>query len=429
MRRPSVVVLTLLIVAVSPLAAQRHPPVRPLGPVTQVSPPDLLGSVSIVRTLPGGRVLVSDITRRQVLLLDAEFHKVKSVVDSANGAGTFWSGPMSGLLPFKRDSSLVVDPRTYTMLVIDANGDVARVMAIPSVRDAPFMVGGPFGTPGYDARGRIVFRGAPAEAARSAGDGPRASTTVARPIFADSAPILRIDLATRNRELLTYVKIPQVLGSSTFDTADRLDGTTLIVNPLPTIDDWAMMPDGRIAVVRGKDYHVDWLELDGRWTSTGKIPYTWERLDDDAKQRVVDSVTTERERLLEAGRRKREADSLADTKSSNVTYSRNPDVPAARQQFRVVRLTQLVVPAKQLPDYRPAFGQGAVRADDDGNLWVRTTTASDAGHIYDVINGQGVLVDRVKLPFGRVISGFGKGVVYMGVLGGKGARLEMARFK
>ena len=32
------------------------------------------------------------------------------------------------------------------------------------------------------------------------------------------------------------------------------------------------------------------------------------------------------------------------------------------------------------------------------------------GAIYDVINGKGELVDRVKLPFGRVISGFGKGV-------------------
>lgn len=421
--------LAVMIVTVSPLAAQRQPPVRPLGPVTKVSPPDLLGSVSVVRPLPGGRVLVSDITRRQVVLLDADFHKVKTVVDSATGAGTFFSGPMSGLLPFKGDSSLVVDPRTLTMLVIDANGDVARVMVVPSVRDAPNLVGGPFGSPGYDARGRIVFRGAPGNAARPVGDPARVNTTVARPIKADSAPVLRIDLATRNREILCYIKIPEVLGSSTIDNSDRLVGTSLIVNPLPTVDDWALMPDGRVAVVRGRDYHIDWLELDGRWTSTAKIPYTWERLDEDAKQRVVDSVTTALERSREDGRRKHEADSLANSKASNVTFSRNPDVPAARRQFDVLRLTLLVVPAKQLPDYRPAFGQGAVRADADGNLWVRTTTASDAGPIYDVINAQGVLVDRVKLPFGRVISGFGKGVVYMGVLDGKGARLEIARFK
>jgi hypothetical protein len=219
------------------------------------------------------------------------------------------------------------------------------------------------------------------------------------------------------------------LASNTIDNADRLTGTTLIVNPLPTVDDWALMPDGRVAVVRGRDYHIDWLALDDRWTSTGKIPYTWERLDDDAKQRLVDSVTSERERSREAERRKQEADSVARSKSSNVTYSRNPDVPAARQQFDVVRLTLLTVPARELPDYRPAFGQGAVRADADGNLWVRTTTVSDAGSIYDVIDSKGVLIDRVKLPYGRVISGFGRGVVYMGVLDDKGARLEMARVR
>ena len=47
----------------------------------------------------------------------------------------------------------------------------------------------------------------------------------------------------------------------------------------------------------------------------------------------------------------------------------------------------------------------------------------------DVIDGKGDLVDRVKLPFGRVISGFGHGVVYLGVQDEKGARLEMARIK
>jgi hypothetical protein len=82
-----------------------------------------------------------------------------------------------------------------------------------------------------------------------------------------------------------------------------------------------------------------------------------------------------------------------------------------------------------LQDYRPAFGQNSVRSDAEGNLWVRTTTPSDKGAIYDVVNGKGQLVDRVRLPFGRVISGFGPGVVYMGVLDVVGARLEMARIR
>jgi hypothetical protein len=38
-------------------------------------------------------------------------------------------------------------------------------------------------------------------------------------------------------------------------------------------------------------------------------------------------------------------------------------------------------------------------------------------------------VDRVQVPFGRVITGFSEDVVYMGVLDEKGARLERARVR
>jgi hypothetical protein len=54
----------------------------------------------------------------------------------------------------------------------------------------------------------------------------------------------------------------------------------------------------------------------------------------------------------------------------------------------------------------------------------------NGGSVYDVINGKGELIDRVQVPAGRVIAGFGKGgVVYMGVKEGTGVRLEQARRK
>jgi len=46
-----------------------------------------------------------------------------------------------------------------------------------------------------------------------------------------------------------------------------------------------------------------------------------------------------------------------------------------------------------------------------------------------VISRSGGLIDRVSFPFGRVIAGFGPGVVYMGVRDDKGARLEVAKLK
>jgi hypothetical protein len=88
-----------------------------------------------------------------------------------------------------------------------------------------------------------------------------------------------------------------------------------------------------------------------------------------------------------------------------------------------------MVPISEIPDYRPAFGTGAMKADLDGNLWIRTSKVHNGGPVYDVVNRRGVLIDRVAFPFGRVIAGFGAGVVYMGVRDDKGARLELARMR
>ena len=90
---------------------------------------------------------------------------------------------------------------------------------------------------------------------------------------------------------------------------------------------------------------------------------------------------------------------------------------------------QMVAPS-ELPDYAPPFTVGAARGDMDGNVWVRTSNVVNGGSVYDVINGRGELVDRILVPTGRVIAGFGVGgVVYMGVRDGEGVRLEQARRK
>jgi hypothetical protein len=89
------------------------------------------------------------------------------------------------------------------------------------------------------------------------------------------------------------------------------------------------------------------------------------------------------------------------------------------------------VAPSDLPDYAPPFSAGgSARADLDGNLWIRTSNVVAGGSVYDVINGKGELIDRIQVPAGRVIAGFGKGgVVYMGVREGTGVRLEQARRK
>ncbi|MBW7934562.1 MAG: hypothetical protein H3C62_13355 [Gemmatimonadaceae bacterium] len=421
--------------AAAPLTAQPLPVVRPLGPITKVSGAGVLGSVSMVRSLPSGAVIVNDVTRRQLVLLDANLVKKKTIADTSLATGKSYGSALGGLMAFRGDSSLFIDPSTLGMLVVDADGEVARVLAVPRLADVNSMIGGPFGTPALDPRERIVCRNIVRAKALAMNYAAR-EKSVLKQQTDDSALVYRINLATRAVDTVAWVKVPvaRATMSETRQGGLRVVETT---NPLPVVDDWALLPDGRVAIVRGADFHVDWIDLDGRSTSSPKIPHPWERLTDDAKEKLLDSLKADveqrREALRKAGR-----DNAGPSARSIIGHTNAAPFIIVRGQLAsdVGRAppppTQIVsefVPAKDLPDYRPAFRIGATRADLAGNLWVRTTTPSDAGAVYDVIDGRGRLVDRVKVPFGRVISGFGPGVVYLGVLDEKGARLEKANIR
>jgi hypothetical protein len=86
-----------------------------------------------------------------------------------------------------------------------------------------------------------------------------------------------------------------------------------------------------------------------------------------------------------------------------------------------------MVPISELPDYKPVFGNGSVRADMDGRLWVRTiaTKPTTGGAIYDVVDKDGKLVDRIQVPPGTTIAGFGKGgIVYLGQRDASGIHVQ-----
>jgi hypothetical protein len=90
------------------------------------------------------------------------------------------------------------------------------------------------------------------------------------------------------------------------------------------------------------------------------------------------------------------------------------------------------VAPSELPDYKPPFFANSVRADLDDNLWVRTipTRQVAGGPVYDVINREGKLVDRVQVPAGRTIIGFGAdGAVYLVSRDGQSMTLERSRVR
>jgi hypothetical protein len=275
------------------------------------------------------------------------------------------------------------------------------------------------------------------------------------PDMPDSAPILRVALDTRALDTASYFKIPKTSASMTQNDRGQMS-VRMVMNPMPVVDDWTLLPDGTLAVVRGADYHIDWLAPDGSRTSTPKIPFEWQRMTDDAKQTFLDSAKTAMEANMARAAATTGAGATiaipAGAASAASAAVGGPPIPAGGGTI-VMRFEgggppsaggaapapggtmsmsapsiNMVKPS-DLPDYRPAFGTGATRADLDGNLWIRTSKVANGGPVYDVVNRSGVLIDRVAFPFGRVIAGFGPGVVYMGVRDDKGARLELARIR
>ena len=448
--RTSLILVALLSSATA--QAQSLPPVRPLG-ATVARSTEPMGTVTTAVALPGGKVLVNDILKRRVLLLDSTFTQVIVVADSTSSTANAYGVRPGGLLSYRGDSALFVDPASMSMLVVNTEGRITRVMSAPRPQDVGFLVGGPNGIPGFDAKGKLVYRAQPQ--IRMMGPRPAAGSgpTQIIPEFPDSAPVVRFDLAARTLDTAGFFKINRPQMSIT-QTANGGISMSSKVNPIPTVDDWALLSDGTIAFVKGADYSIQWVDPDGSRRSTGKVPYEWQRLDEDGKVALLDSARKAMEEARERAQAQMAAGggpmavaaggagmefvvragagAAAPPARGGGAADGRGGAPSGPGGMRLELPPINLVNVDELPDYRPAFTAGSARGDLDGNLWVRTTSpVGNEGPIYFVINTKGEVIDRVQLPQGRTIAGFGKnGDVYLALRDAEGnARVERARIK
>jgi hypothetical protein len=432
-------------------AQQQPPPVRPLGPITNVSR-DSLSSVTAAVEVAGGRVYVNDIIGRRVMLYDCTLSSMTEVADYASGGANAYGSRPGTLLRYRGDSALFITPAALSMLVLSPAGTIVRTMAMPpSGGGLPALLGSIFGTPGFDAHGRLAyyspvrlnFRGLPS-------NGPMAM------VPPDSALVVRFDLAARALDTAASIRIARSRTLVNRDDQGRF-AVTITAFPPMTVDDWAVTSDGSIAVVRGRDYHVDWLNADGSWTSSPRMAYAWERMNDDEKTALIDSSATAMQTNMDsmAARVQRGAAPGGGPRTEMRGAEVSPGGGGTMQvtiaapgggeargggggggsggPTTTVSMTKPTVIRAELadvPDYRPAFRQGAVRADVDGQLWIRTSKIVDGRPVYDVVDRSGQVTDRVQLPLFRTIAGFGPGVVYLAVRDSVGGtHLERARVR
>jgi len=433
------VTMTLLALVEATAGAQQRPPIRQLG-ATVAKTTETFANVLAVRPLSNGSVLVNDVGGRRVLLFNPQLSSFTIVADSTSATANAYGSRTGGMIAYKDDSTLFVDPNSISMLVIDPSGKVARVMSVPRAQDAA-VLSGILGTPALAPNGKLVYRSTPSFQTRSLAGGPAPGQPgFQMPEIPDSAPVIRIDMATRQVDTIGFIKTPKLKMDILRDDNGNVRMSSQI-NPLPVVDDWAMTPDGAVAFVRGRDYHVDWVNADGSKVTSPKIPFDWQRMTDEDKVAFIDSVKAARARqgtnaptavTPGGGAAAPAPGGGAASSGAQVFVFGGPGGGGAPPRGGIPQIQQSFIPASDLPDYKPPFFAGSTRSDTDGNLWIRTipTSAIAGGPVYDLINRKGEIIDRVQIPTGRTIIGFGPaGAVYLANRDGTTVSVERASVK
>jgi hypothetical protein len=168
-------------------------------------------------------------------------------------------------------------------------------------------------------------------------------------------------------------------------------------NPLAPRDEWAVFPDGRVAVARAATYHIDFILPDGSKRSGPRIAYT--------PVRMSAAEIRYEEGLRNAARANQMSISIS---NSNGQVSRSAQMgPGAN--------APPLEPLTDWPEVKPPFrfGLASVVARPNGELWVRRTENAQArGTLYDVINAQGTVAFQVRLEDGVSLVGFGTNTIY-----------------
>jgi hypothetical protein len=355
----------------------------PAQQVRTLSKPDVefeepFTQVNGVRELRDGRVLVNDMRDKVVQLIDFKTGTAKKIGREGSGPKEY-ALPM-GIVALPGDTSGVYDPLNRRMLLILPNGEPGDFVQTSPPPSANARSGGgiaiSLAAPRYtDAKGRLYYLGS---------NFPRPNE--ARPAV-DSQPVLRYARGDAKADTMAWVRVPgnnvRISG-----TANNQQVRMGVANPFAPRDEWAVTPDGRVAVIRSPEYRVDWnAPSPARGTP---IAYDKIKLTEKHKAQWRDSRRNASMITMSVGPRGSSA-SAGSPSATNVSLPEPTD----------------------WPDVLPPFTNNAAFAAPNGQIWIaRTREADDNIPTYDVIDAAGKLVARVALPARTRVVGFGNGVVY-----------------
>jgi hypothetical protein len=228
-----------------------------------------------------------------------------------------------------------------------------------------------------DSRGRLYASGMAIQTSGSGNSGAMQ--------FPDSVGVVRYDPRDKARSELTRVRF-RTSGKPEMQVSGTNMKYTMAFPGLVPSDAWVAFPDGRVAIVRGASYTVEFIGADGQKTAPTRIEYERFKVTDADKKAEMDEAKREIAEQQKAMRKVMPA-------NVNLTF-------------------EMTAPASWPNEYPPVAGVSGFAAPD-GSFWIERAVPVRRGRKqWDVIDRTGKLVARWQLPPKTTIAGVGAGVVF-----------------
>ena len=329
-----------------------------------------------VRELADGRVIISDRLDRGVVVADFTRHTTTPIGRTGSGPAEYRLPTV--LSPMPGDSTMLSDEGNQRMAVIGPDLRIHRTfnLMLPGI-------GVPLGARGVDHQGRFILQ-IPGWVLEHTGD---------------TVVVVRFDPRTQRVDTLARVK------GSTPRRNTQIPGLPYVI--FAAQDIWNLTSDGRVAVVRSSDYHVDWRDADGRVTSGPRIPF-------ERRPVTMDDRIAHVRRFMQ---------------NSSIS-GRNGDgglspLPAEMLEEKSIRNA---AETQEHAEVHPPFTEVAPLVGPDDKLWVERSMRLGTPQTFDIIGPDGSLAARLQMPRGRRLVSLGRQWVYAVVTDDDGLqRLERYR--
>lgn len=344
----------------STLAAQRIPS-YPLPPADAIHPHEFT-SISSLRELRDGRVIVTDGREQRLLLLDYRTGESREIGRKGKGPNEY--SMVAHVIAIAGDSSAMTDFSNQRWLLLDGDRIVETVPP-----DNPAVLASQAVFFGADSLGHVVRKVSP-----TYGDGVTLTTE------RDSGAVVLISRRSGRADTVAKLRLAPRRMERRSDADGRITfSSTFVTQLLAAEEDFVLFRDGALAVGRHAPFRVDWRLPDGRWVYGDSIPIPKIRVT-PRERRVYD----ERQVAARAGQ---------------------TPMPAGFPQ----------PPKADFPEFIPAFpmGQGLF-AGPRGTLLVRRTKSADfPAMTYLVIDRAGKLTGTFTLSNREAVVGVSDRAIYI----------------